>query len=191
MSDTLNLIAQASYNEEGGLSKGLQGDQNGIELNARQWFSYPWKFIYRARDEETREKIADFMEKAISNGFIGYDSGEKRRTLFLRLQENGYNIEEINTACACDCASLVYCAVYGATGIEMIPVTEDVEKENGTIEQVTFFAPCVRHYETYLMQECADFGFTKLTDSKYIESGENLLRGDLLVAPGYHIAAWI
>ena len=35
MTDALNLVAQASYNEKGTAGKGLQADQNGIELNSR------------------------------------------------------------------------------------------------------------------------------------------------------------
>lgn len=183
MADALNLVAQASYNEKGTATGGLQADQNGVELNARQWFSYPWDHIYRTENEEVCEKIADFMEKAVANGFIGYSQGtNERETLYNELNNNGYKVDEVNVNCSCDCSSLVYCAVYGATSIEF---TTDADGNPFN------YLPMVRHFEKYLLTDCAEFGFEKLEGDEYISSRDNLKRGDILVALGHHIAVWI
>ena len=89
MKETLNLIAHATHNEFDTLILGKAGDQIGCELQARAWFSYPWDYIYRAKNIEDREKIANLVEKAVLNGFIGYDTNRNNRdTLFKNIYKN-------------------------------------------------------------------------------------------------------
>lgn len=176
--ETLHLIAQATSNESGETLYGKHGDQRGYELNARQWYSYPWDCVYRANTEEDREKIASFMEKAVVNGFIGYDTNkDKRDTLYEILLTNGYKVDEINTNCATDCSALGFCAVYLVTQVPFSHADTDVDQ-----------CPRVRHYEEYM---AASSKFEKLEGTAYTDSPDNLMRGDILVAWGNHIGIWI
>lgn len=187
MSRTAYLIAQANFNELGTGSGGSPGEQLGLELNARQWYSYPWAAVYRPVNAEYAEYIADFMERAVSNGYLGYDLlAANRRTLFDALQANGYWIDEVDKPCTCDCSSLVYCAVYGATGVAYVPAGMGRETAG------TAYCPVVADYDGYLMEQCAG-QFEKLTDSAYTQSPNKLLRGDILVGYGSsnHVAVWV
>lgn len=181
MGQTLHLIAQANTNEILTGLYGNPGDQTGCELNSRKWYSYPWDHIYRAKNEEDREFIAKFMESAILNGFIGYDNNRnKRDTLFKLLMSNGYDITEVATPCYCDCSALGFCAIYPITGVSFSHPDPDV-----------ILCPKVRHYEEYMLLDGVVEHFDKLEGPEYTDSEENLLRGDILVALGHHIAIYI
>lgn len=208
MKETLNLIAHATHNEFDTLILGKAGDQIGCELQARAWFSYPWDYIYRAKNIEDREKIANLVEKAVLNGFIGYDTNRNNRdTLFKNIYKNfppvdinkGSEeledmdpiyinitpVEEINTHCYTDCSSLGYCAIYQITGVPFRP-TLDMKKES-----LVNICPKVIHYADYMQLDKVAALFDKLEGDEYISSSKNLLRGDILVALGHHIAIWI
>lgn len=188
MSNTAYLIAQANANEVGETLYGAHGDQKGFELNARQWYSYPWDHIYRAKNEADREKIALFMERAVSNGFVGYDTNKnKRDTLFTALTSQNTSQEitidgmaELNENCSTDCSALGFCAVYAVTHIPFSHEDSDVN-----------YCPRVRHYEPYMTQPNVTPFFEKLEGEEYTTSSANLLRGDILVALGHHIGVWI
>lgn len=192
MSNTARLVAHATGDENGGDPyMGLAGSQNGVELVAQQWYEHNWDCVYRAAKPEHREQIAMFMEKAVSNGFIGYDSNKNARdTLFEALGKNGYKVDEINTSVECDCSALVYCAVYPVTGVECYISPE--RKESAKIKT----CPKVNDYADYLENQCAGM-FEKLDGSiydsvdQYGNHGVELLRGDILVELGNHIAVWV
>lgn len=188
--ETLHLIAQATSNESGESLYGKHGDQRGFELNSRQWYSYPWDCVYRANTGGDRERIASFMEKAVVNGFIGYDTNKnKRDTLYDALLANGYKVDEINTNCATDCSALGFCAVYLVTGVPFPTQQYYIDNPDDT-EQSIAKCPRVRHYEYYMESVCPDL-FTKLEGASYTDSPDNLVRGDILVAWGNHIGIWI
>lgn len=185
MGELLYRIAQASRNEnESGLN-GSPGDQTGEELNAVKYYNYPWNVLIRAKDPVIAEKIADSMEKLVSNGYIGYDyNTTKRCTLFNALNEIDFDIDLLNKSCFADCSSTVYCAVYSATKIPFTPVADD----NGLQ-----YAPKCSMLDNYLMNDCAGM-------FEYIENDfstcAGLKRGDILVKTvdpddSNHTGVWI
>lgn len=183
MAKPAHLIAQAAFNENADTFNGKPGEQSGMELNACPWYSYPWDYIWRATREEDREYIADFMEQAVANGFIGYDTNKsKRDTLYEALTENGYLPEAVDTSCFCDCTSLIYCAIFHIT---QIPYSVPPENEWNV-------AKCPRgvQLDGYLTEQGPGL-FQKLTDDAYTQSPDKLLRGDILVNSKYHWAVWI
>lgn len=207
MGETRHLIAQANANEIGESLHGVHGDQKGFELNARQWYSYPWDYIYRPKNAEDADIIADFMEKAVCNGFIGYDTNmNKRDTLYNGLLQNGYKVDELNVNSATDCSALAFCAIYAATNIPY--PTQEYYNANPEDNVDIKKCPRIRHYEFYMKNYCAD-KFEKLGDKEellangyageeaeaihasYADTADNLKRGDILVALGKHIGVWI
>ena len=185
MSNTAKLIAHAASDERYEIYGGDPGNQTGVELHARQWYAGGWDCVYRAVNEADRETIALFMEKAVANGYIGYNTNRRKRdTLFQALLANGYKVDEVNTSVDCDCSALVYCAVFPVTGVECYLTEEQKE------EALVNICPKVRHYEDYIENQCAGM-FEKLEGEDYTGSSQNLLRGDLLVDRESHIAVWI
>lgn len=194
MGETLYKIAQASQNEFLIGLYGAPGDHTGAELNAVKYYNYPWEGVYRAKDPEVAEKIASFMEKAVSNGFIGYDyNTKKRHTLFTELSKIDFNIEEMNVPCSTDCSALIYCAIYAATGVPFTPMEDGNGLQN---------SPKCSMYDDYVSVDLvpAGFEFEYITDldfalevnnpngnTKYLK---DLIRGDILWC-GPHVGVWI
>ena len=194
MGNTANLVAHATHDEIYYGWRGDRGCQIGCELQASQWFQRGWICVYRPNDPEIAEKIAVFMEKAISNGFIGYDRAYRDGLYAAVFDTKADSMtvktepDEVNTSVSCDCSSLVYCAVYHATGVKY---DKSVPNDAGNLLTV----PTVRMYGHYIENQCADM-FTKLEGDDYTASKKNLVRGDLLVAMDLdndngHIAVWI
>lgn len=184
MSKTANLVAHATHDENNNYREGNLGCQIGCELQLCRWYQRGWTHIYRPKNADIREKIALFMENAVSNGFIGYD-GWNRNGLHNAIFNEGHQVDELNKSVSCDCSSLVYCAVRHATGVKFADPDADGD---GT----KYLCPTVTHYAHYIENQCAGM-FDKLEGADYTDSGENLIRGDLLVAniEGGHIAVWI
>lgn len=115
----LKLIAQAVMNELGtttthGESK---GDQNGSELCVVPWYQHSkyWGKVYRLADPVLAEKVAKTMTDAITNGWIGYDTGN-RDSMLSALDAAG-SIRKIHTPCDTDCSALIYLVVKQVTGV--------------------------------------------------------------------------
>lgn len=172
---TCYLIAHSLADEEGSAKGGHPGDQTGHELCAQPFFESGWTHLYRANNAEKAEQIADFMEKAVANGYIGYDQSQ-RITLFNAIYPD-FKVEKLTDAVECDCSSLVYCAVYSAY---RVPYSN--EEAN---------APLVKDYEKYLLTGELEGKFEKIQPAEgFITSEENLVRGDILIKDG-HMAVWI
>lgn len=175
------LIGHAVINENNQIRDGYAGDQTGGELCAEKFFENGWLFLYRANDAVKAEQIADFIEKTVSNGYVGY-SYENRHSLFNAVYPD-FKVEELNEPAECDCASISYCAVYSAF---RVPYKSSEEEKH--------IAPLVKGFEEYLMTGALAGNFQKLyytsdTDVN-ITTSENLVRGDILIKDG-HMAIWI
>lgn len=114
---TLQMIAEASAGEQGS-NLSIAGDQTGCELRIRQWYSHSsrWGIVYRIEDLAIQEKIAQFMEKITSNGYVGYDQ-TNRDTLDIELKKVNFNPQLLRVPCETDCSMTAYEAVKYATGI--------------------------------------------------------------------------
>lgn len=158
-------IGQASRDERMRYSGGIAGDQDGKEVAIREWYNRPWNKVLRCKDSKKAEKIAQAMEKACKNDYIGYDQNQ-RTTLYSLCKANGWKIEDIKTPCETDCSALVAVCV-NAAGIK---VSGDIYTGNEA--------------NTLLKTE----EFELLTAPKYLLSDEYLRRGDILLYEFHHTA---
>lgn len=158
-------IGQASRDERMRYSGGIAGDQDGKEVAIREWYNRPWNKVLRCKDSKKAGKIAQAMEKACKNDFIGYDQNQ-RTTLYSLAKANGWRIEDIETPCETDCSALVAVCV-NAAGIK---VSGDIYTGN----------------EANALLRTEEFEL--LTAPKYLLSDEYLRRGDILLYEFHHTA---
>lgn len=151
-------VGSARSNENGGINGGAAGDQTGGEVSTQAWYlhSKGW-VVLRAKDSTLREKIAHNMENICANDNIGYCQ-DHRATLTSEAKAYGYDASKVTKKVEVDCSEAVRnCLLYaGITVASFSTATE----------------------ASALM---ATGAFEKLTDSKYCNSSDYLLRGDILV----------
>lgn len=132
---TRYMIAEASQGEEG-TTGSLSGDQIGVELRTRRWYEYTgsslgWATVFRVDDPAVAERIAQFMERIVLNGHVGYDQNG-RSTLETALARVGYDPSAVHTPCEADCSMTAYEAVKYATGIDCpLFYDEAIDPETG------------------------------------------------------------
>ena len=157
-------IGSARSDEYGGSGwdgRAKAGDQkSGNEVSTQDWYlhSKGWVVI-RAKDASIREKIAYAMQRACDNNNVGYDQSERDTAWNWCAKHNNWDPGAINTPVETDCSSLVKlcCRYAGITNISGY--------FNTTVET----------------QKLKDTGyFDVLTDTKYTNSSDYLLRGDIL-----------
>ena len=164
------IIGSARHNELYGIPGkddwrgGQPGDQlqmtipdNSGECSMQEWYLHPLGWVVaRAKTEEQRNKIAQNMEYICNNPCIGYDQ-PRDQTLYKASKPYGFNASCVNTPCDTDCARAVrVCALYA--GID-----------------------CPDFYTATEISALKSTGqFDILTDPKYTESPDYLLRGDIL-----------
>ena len=155
-------IGHASKDENSKIKNGSAGDQTGKEVCIRDWYlnSKGW-VVLRCKDAAKREKIAEAMEKACKNSQIGYDQNQ-RDTLFNNVKNSGFDPSKTTKNVETDCSALVRVCIAYAYGAD----------KAGNIRTVNEPATLVN---TGL--------FTKYIDSKYCNSSDYLLRGDILCTP--------
>ena len=159
-------IGHASIDENGKATGGAAGDQNGKEVLIRDWYNKPWNVLLRPVRPEVAEKSAVACEAACANENIGYDQ-HGRNTLYTKAKAMGFDIAAIDTACECDCSSLMHvCAIAGGANLTY--------GSNG-------------HTTRTMVKEFVASGeYVKLTGSEYLTSDRLLKRGDILVKEGSH-----
>lgn len=148
------------HNGSGWDGKAKAGDQkNGNEVSTQDYYvhSKGWVVI-RAKDATVREKIAQAMERACANDNFGYDQSE-RESAWKNCEKRGdWDPAHVTTPVECDCSSLVkLCCMYAGIKITQYFVTAN---------------------ETEILKNTGKFDV--LTDAKYTQSSEYLLRGDIL-----------
>ena len=169
-----NRIAHASHDENGKYKGGNAGDQTGTEVCIRVWYNRPWNYVIRCKDTSMREKIAYAMERACTNVKIGYDQNQ-RNTLLTHARKVGYDPGKVTTACETDCSALVTLACIYA----------------GIKENDLYIAGNSATTTTLKTRLIKTGKFEILTDSKYLKSSDYLLRGDILLYEGHHVAVAI
>lgn len=159
-------IGHASIDENGKAAGGAGGDQNGREVLVRQWYEKPWNALLRPLRPEVAEKSARMCEAACANENIGYDQ-YGRNTLYTKAKTVGFDLAAIDTACECDCSSLMHvCAIAGGANLTY--------GSNG-------------HTTRTMVKEFTASGeYVKLTGSEYLTTDRLLKRGDILVKEGSH-----
>lgn len=159
-------IGHASIDENGKATGGAAGDQNGKEVLIRDWYNKPWNVLLRPVRPEVAEKSARMCEAACANPNIGYDQ-YGRNTLHTKAKAVGFDLAAIDTACECDCSSLMHtCAIAGGANLTY--------GSNG-------------HTTRTMVKEFTASGeYVKLTGSEYLTGDRLLKRGDILVKEGSH-----
>lgn len=151
-------VGSARIDENGKAKGGKAGDQTGKEVSTQSWYKHKkgW-IVLRPINSACAEKIADDMEYACANKNIGYDQNQ-RNTLYNVAKDVGFNCSKVKTKCETDCSALVrVCCAYAGIMVSNFRTTDEVSILMATGE------------------------FIKLTDAKYTESENYLLRGDILV----------
>lgn len=161
-------IGHASIDERGKASGGTAGDQTGGEVYTRTWYNANWDVVLRPKDKTLAEKSAKACEAACANNKIGYDQ-YGRNTLYNYAKLADFDLSKITDECECDCSSLMHvCAIAGGAKLSY-----------GVNGLVTW----------NMVNAFVDSGdYEKLTDSKYLISGNYLRRGDILVRQSGHTA---
>lgn len=151
-------IGSARIDENGKAAGGRAGDQTGKEVSVQSWYAHKkgW-IILRAKDDTTREKIAQCMEAACANNHIGYNQNPLV-SLYQVAQKIGFNVDRVTVDCETDCSKLVrVCLAYA--GIMTPAFTTANEK--AVLERTG--------------------KFQTITKTVYTQSSEYLMRGDILV----------
>ncbi len=166
------MISNCGHDENGRYSGGAAGDQTGTEWEIRSWYSRPWNYVLRHPDAKVRDMIASMAEAAAKNNLIGYDQND-RYTFWEHLKASNYDPAQITIKCEADCSSGVAAIVKGA-GYRL---------NNAALKGVSIYC-----YTGNLRPALKSAGFTVLSASKYLTSPDYLLRGDILLYEGHHVA---
>lgn len=155
-------IGHASIDENGKITGGSAGDQNGKEVKISNWYENEkgW-VVLRCRDAVRRGRIADAMEKACNNSQIGYDQNQ-RNSLLNNVKTKGFDPSKTTKKVETDCSALIRVCIAYAYGWDLA----------GNIRTADLPDVLVKTGE-----------FEKLTDEKYCKTGDYLLRGDILCTP--------
>ena len=170
-SQTLITIAHASIDENRCGKNGKAGDQTGKEVCIRTWYNKPWTCVIRFHDPDMREKCAIAMSNAVKNDHIGYDQNQ-RNTLLEAVRKLGYDPKNATKDVETDCSALVTLAcIYAGIAESALVVggnsatTRNLKQRLKATGEVTVF-----------------------TTKDYTADTDKLLRGDILLAEGSHVA---
>lgn len=165
------LISHASSDENGKARNGQAADQTGKEVCIRSWYNKPWNCVIRFTDASMREKIARCMENAANNNHIGYDQNQ-RNTLLTKARKYNYDVSKVNEDCETDCSALVSVACMYAG------IPESTLTLNGNCATTRTLRPILKasgEVEIY-------------TTPLYVSKSDKLMRGDILLKEGAHVA---
>lgn len=163
----MGKISNSGKDEKGKYTGGKAGDQTGEEWQIREWNDRNWIAVFRHPDPEVREMIASYAEKAAANDHIGYDQWE-RLTFWKELSASDYDPSKITKDCESDCSAGV------AAIVKAIGYIKNIDKLKNVPETM---------YTGNERKNLKNAGFEVLTDSKYLKSDAELIRGDILL---YH-----
>ena len=168
-------LSNSGHDENYNYSNGQAGDNTGTEWELRTWFSYPWSCVLRHPNVEVRALIAELAIEAALNNNIGYDQYE-RTTFWYQLAKSGYHPKNIIVPCEADCSAGV-AAICKAVGY----LYNDPKMKNISIDSWT----------GVMRSGFKSAGFEVLTASKYLNSSDYLVAGDILLNDEHHICTCI
>jgi len=161
-------IGEASKDENGNLSGGQLGDQNGLEVRVTPWFAQTsngrrWDWVARIKNRpDVAKAMAILMIESCDNPNVGYD--QSRRETFTDLcRQAGWKPKNVTTPCATDCSALVAC-VLNCVSIQ-VPTSMNTWSERGALESTGLF----------------DF----FDSAEYTQKADNLQMGDILHMQGH------
>lgn len=161
-------IAEALKDENGNLSGGKAGDQNGLEVVTQLWYrlsskGVPWDWVARLKQGgDVAQAMAILGMQIADNSHIGYDQSQ-RETMTNECRKVGWNPSKIQTDCETDCSAMIAC-ILNAVGISVsTAMTTRDEKEQ--------------------LHNTGMFDFYE--SSEYLDTGDNLKPGDILHRNGH------
>lgn len=164
-------IAHASKDERGEIKGGKAGDQTKKEVCLRTWYNRPWTVVLRFKDPDMREKCAVAMEHAAANECIGYDQWQ-RNSLLSAVRKYGYDPKYVTVDVETDCSALVTVACIYA----------------GIAEQALVVGGNSATTSTLKARLKATGEVDIFTTKDYTAKTDKLLRGDILLYEGHHVA---
>lgn len=167
-----HMISNCGHDENGKYAGGAAGDQTRNEWAVIPWYNRPWNYVLRHPDRAVGNLLAELARKAAQNNLIGYDQNQ-RTSYWQHLKASNYDPAQITVACEADCSSGVAANVKAA-GYRL-----------GRKELQSVSADC---YTGNLRAALKAAGFQVLTASKYLNSPDYLLPGDILLYEGHHTA---
>ena len=152
------IIGHSSIDENGKISGGKAGDQTTKEVCTRSFYMHSkgW-VVLRPVNEQVAEILAQTMEKACANDYIGYDQSQ-RLTLYDTVKALNFSLDlkDLKVKVECDCSSLIrVCLAYA--GIRVGNFTTDNEK-------------------------AVIFATNQFVEVPCNKDGSNLKRGDILIS---------
>lgn len=164
------MISNCSHDENGKYTNGKAGDQYGNEWQIRTWYNRPWTCVIRFNNK-IRKKIALNAKRAANNNHIGYDQNQ-RTTFWTQLEKASFDASKIKINCETDCSAGVS-ALIKAAGYLL------------DIDELKSFS--VNNTTRTLKEACRKVGARILTDKKYLQNDDYLLKGDIILCEGHHV----
>ena len=164
------LIAHASIDENNRAKGGQAGDQTGKEVCIREWYNKPWNVMIRFNDPVMASKVADCMEMAAANIYIGYDQNQ-RNTLLTKARKFNYDVSKVKEPCETDCSALVSVACMYAG------ISESALTYNGNCLTTRTLRAGLK----------ATGEVSVFTTIPYLAKPDKLKRGDILLKEGSHV----
>lgn len=164
------LCAWASIGEKGKATGGKAGDQTGKECKTGPWYSFGQTQCFRWKSATFAHKFAVAMKFFCDSPLVGY-AQDTRITLYNALKKVKWDYTKLKTKVNCDCSMLIICAINCAVGKKVVPSYA---------------------YTGNLKSLLMNTGlFNLMTGSKYTQSDNYVMEGDILNAPGHHVIASI
>ena len=158
-------IGHAAIDENGHITGGISGDQNGKEVKISNYYSPSggWDYTIRAKSRMMAFDMATVCRSLCSDGKVGYDQSN-RNSLHKELQSIGYDIKRLAEIkkCETDCSAfMVACAI--TAGAKTMEYTGN--------------APTTRTMRK---------AFSESGEFMILDGDENPLIGDIRVKEGVH-----
>lgn len=166
------MISNSGHDERNQYHGGEAGDQTTKEWEIREWYNRPWTCVLRHPDPIVREVLALYAERAANNNNIGYDMWQ-RLTYWQMLEKYNYDPATIAEKCEADCSS---------------GVTANVKAAGMLLGDESLANIDVNTYTETMRKNFQKAGFKVLTAKKYLNSQDELLRGDILLNDLKHVA---
>lgn len=167
----MTKVSNCSGTEYGGATGGAAGDQTGHEVHVIPWYYYGQIAVYRYPDQQVRNLLAKLATETAQNDHVGYDQNG-RLSFRNALRRANYDPTAISTNCETDCSACTSALIEAVGALLGIQKLYDFDSTLSTY---------------YMDGPLQAAGFKKLTGSKYTDTGDYLLAGDISLDPGHHV----
>lgn len=166
-------MSNCGHGENNRYSGGTAGDQTGTEWYLRSWYSYPWNYIIRWKDQSLGNLFADLAVEAAQNNLVGYDQGQ-RETFWAHLKASNYRPSQITIACEADCSSGTIALI----------------KAVGYLKGIAELKNCNATYTGNMMdyfQSASGKKYFEVLTGKYLTDSSLARRGDINLNTVHHV----